>query len=57
MLTRLRAGETSIHDLTFYAHELLESGSMQGGMDARAAHLEALQRQGIPVLFKGNHCS
>jgi hypothetical protein len=50
MLTRLRAGETSIQDLNFYAHELIESGLMQGGMDARAAHLETLQRQGIPYI-------
>jgi hypothetical protein len=34
-------------DATFYQHELIESGLMDGGMDARAAHLETLRIQGI----------
>jgi hypothetical protein len=54
MLGRLRAGETSVHDLSFYAHEIDEAGLMDAtdyGQDAaRAAHLETLQWQGIPYL-------
>ena len=35
-------------DEAFYQHELLESSLMDTGMDARAAHLETLNQQGIP---------
>ena len=52
MLGRLKAGETTSHDLNFYAHELYESQLMRGsdyGYDAaRAAHLQTLESQGIP---------
>ncbi len=52
MLERLKAGQTSIQDLNFYEHELMEAAQMIGsdyGYDAaRAAHLETLQWQGIP---------
>jgi RHS repeat-associated protein len=34
-------------DATFYQHELIESSIMDAGMDARAAHLQTLDMQGI----------
>jgi len=48
MIDRLKAGFTESHDLAFYEHETIEFGLMRGGMEARAAHLETLSRQGIP---------
>ncbi len=48
MIARLQAGETTIQDLNFYAHELNESTLMQQGIEARAAHLQTLEWQGIP---------
>ena len=56
MVARLRAGETSTHDITFYMHELKESAIMGRTRSAysevydwqRAAHLETLQWQKIP---------
>ena len=48
MIARLKAGETTVQDLNFYQHELHESTLMQQGMDARAAHLQTLESQGIP---------
>ncbi len=35
-------------DAAFYQPELLESSLMDASMEARAAHLETLARQGIP---------
>jgi hypothetical protein len=35
-------------DATFYQHELIESELMDAGIEARAAHLQTLQIQGIP---------
>jgi RHS repeat-associated protein len=48
MLERLRLGSTSPQDINFYMHELKESAIMNRGVDARDAHLETLEWQGIP---------
>jgi len=48
MIARLRAGNTSTHDVNFYIHELYEKDLMDKGiMDARSAHLATLEWQGI----------
>ena len=48
MLQRLRAGEATTHDQTFYMHELKESAVMNRGVGPRDAHLQTLEWQGIP---------
>ncbi|GHU07578.1 hypothetical protein AGMMS50225_04730 [Betaproteobacteria bacterium] len=47
MIERLRAGQTTPQDLTFYFHELKESSFMRQGLSARDAHLGTLKWQGI----------
>jgi len=48
MIQRMRAGERTSQDLAFYAHELYEKALMDGGLEARAAHLATLKAQRIP---------
>ena len=47
MLSRLRDGHRERQDLRFYEHELHEQRMMAAGLDSRAAHLAALDQQGI----------
>jgi hypothetical protein len=48
MLERLRRGEATPHDLRFFEHETIEAGLMKHGAGAREAHLQTLEKQGIP---------
>jgi hypothetical protein len=50
MVTRLRSGLRTEHDIAFYRHEIYESSLMRSGMEARAAHLNTLEWQGIPYV-------
>jgi hypothetical protein len=52
MVSRLKAGETTAHDINFYMHELKQSSILsrtpgEGYDAARSAHLQTLEWQGI----------
>ena len=47
MLQRLKDGLASPEDINFYQHEMIEAELMAEGLDARAAHLRTLERQGV----------
>ena len=47
MLQRLKAGKNDPEDLNFHQHEIIEAQLMAEGVEDRAAHLQALARQGI----------